>query len=95
MSDILKLLNDENEDPTVTITDTDGNRDAYEFLDIVFVLGNEYIVLSPVEGDGYVDIFKVLKGKNGEQYERETNEVILDKVFDVFRRNHEDDYDFI
>ena len=94
MSELLDKLNDEELDFTVTIKDTDGVRASYEFLDIVFLNELEYVVLSPVDGDGYVDIFRVIKTTNGEAYQRITDEALLDEIFEIFRRKNEDEFDF-
>lgn len=94
MSDLLNKLNDEEMDFSVTITDTDRIKADYEFLDIVFKDGLEYIVLAPEDGDGYVDIFRVIKTSKGEAYQRVTDDGLLDEIFEVFRRKNEDEYDF-
>lgn len=94
MSDLLNKLNDEELDFTVTITDTDGVKASYEFLDIVFLNELEYVVLAPEDGDGYVDIFRVIKTSKGEAYQRVTDDKLLDEIFDIFRKKNEDEYDF-
>lgn len=94
MSDLLNKLNDEELDFTVTIKDTDGIKAEYEFLDIVFKNELEYVVLSPVDSDGYVDIFRVIKTSNGEAYQRVTDDGLLDEIFEIFRRKNEDEFDF-
>ena len=94
MSDLLNKLNDEELDFTVTITDTDGVKGTYDFLDIVFLNELEYVVLDPVDGDGYVDIFRVIKTSSGEAYQRVADEKLLDEIFEVFRRKNEDEFDF-
>ena len=94
MSDLLNRLNDEELDFTVTITDTDGVKASYEFLDIVFLNELEYVILEPEDGDGYVDIFRVIKTSKGEAYQRVTDDKLLDEIFEVFRKKNEDEYDF-
>lgn len=94
MSDLLSKLNDEELDFTVTIKDTDRIEADYEFLDIVFLDDIEYVVLSPVDADGYVDIFRVIKTTNGEAYQRVTDDRMLDEIFEIFRRKNEDEFDF-
>lgn len=94
MSDLLNKLNDEEMDFTVTITDTDGIKADYEFLDIVFYNGLEYVVLAPLDADGYVDIFRVIKTSKGEAYQRVTDDKLLDEIFEIFRKKNEDEYDF-
>ena len=94
MSDLLNKLNDEEMDFSVTITDTDGIKATYEFLDIVFLNELEYVILEPEDGDGYVDIFRVIKTSKGEAYQRITDDRLLDEIFEVFRKKNEDDFDF-
>ncbi len=94
MSDLLNKLNDEEMDFSVTITDTDGIKADYEFLDIVFKDELEYVILEPEDGDGYVDIFRVIKTSKGEAYQRVTDESLLDEIFEIFRRKNEDEFDF-
>lgn len=94
MSDLLNKLNDEELDFTVTITDTDGVKADYEFLDIVFKDELEYVILEPDDGDGYVDIFRVIKTSKGEAYQRVTDDKLLDEIFEIFRKKNEDEFDF-
>ena len=94
MSDLLNKLNDEEMDFSVTITDTDGVKADYEFLDIVFLNELEYVILAPDDGDGYVDIFRVIKTSKGEAYQRITDDKLLDEIFEIFRRKNEDEFDF-
>lgn len=94
MSNLLDQLNDEAEDAVVTITDTDGCTGRYEFLDLVFLGERQFAVVSPVESDGDVEIFRVLQYDTGEAYIRVTDDVTLLRVFDVFRLKNEDEFDF-
>lgn len=94
MSDLLGRLNDEELDFTVTITDTDGIKASYEFLDIVFHNELEYVILEPDDGDGYVDIFRVIKTTDGEAYQRVSDDGLLDEIFEIFKRKNEDEFDF-
>ena len=94
MSDLLNKLNDEELDFTVTITDTYVVKADYEFLDIVFKDELEYVILEPDDGDGYVDIFRVIKTSKGEAYQRVTDDKLLDEIFEIFRKKNEDEFDF-
>lgn len=94
MSKLLDQLNDEDLDFTVTITDTNGNSGTYEFLDIVCRNNIEYAVLSPKSNDGYVDIFRIQCLAGDEKYIRETDEKVLDEVFEIFKIKNEDEFDF-
>lgn len=94
MSELLKQLNDDELDFTVTVTDTDGVKGKYEFLDIVKYGEDEYAVLEPEDGEGYVDIFRIITAQGKEQYERVTDGEVLDSVFEIFRVKNEDEFDF-
>lgn len=94
MSDLLNKLNDEELDFSVTITDTDAVKATYDFLDIVFLNELEYVILEPEDGDGYVDIFRVIKTSDGEAYQRVTDDGLLDEIFEIFRKKNEDEFDF-
>ena len=94
MSELLNQLKDDELDFTVKITDTDGVTAEYEFLDIVNYEGTEYAVLDPMDGEGYVDIFRIIYLNGNEHYRRETDDATLGKVFDIFRIKNEDEFDF-
>ena len=94
MSKLLEQLKDEELDFTVRFTVTDGVKGEYVFLDIVYRDEIEYIVVSPLDDDGYVDIFRVQYLGGEERYIRETDDKILDEVFEVFRLKNEDEFDF-
>lgn len=94
MSKLLEQLNDEELDFTVTITDTDGVTAQYEFLDIVLRDKIEYAVLALPDGDGYVDIFRIQSIGTDEKYIRETDETVLQEVFEMFKMKNEDEFDF-
>lgn len=94
MSLLLNQLNDDELDFTVRFTDTEGNKCEYEFLDIVHYEKAEYVVVASDEGDGYVDIFRVIPDGDSEKYERVYDEAVLDGVFEIFRIKNEDEFDF-
>ena len=94
MSELLGQLNDDELDFTVRFTDTEGNFCAGEFLDIVNFEGNEYAVIDPCDGEGYVDIYLVTVKDGKECYKRETDDGILEEVFEIFRVKNEDEFDF-
>ena len=94
MSDLLNQINDEEEDPRVTVTDTDGVTATYEFLDLVFLGDKEYAVLSPEDSDGDVVVFYVRQTEKGEEYVPVEDEMLQWRVFEIFRMQHEDEFDF-
>ena len=94
MSKLLEQLKDDELDFTVEITDTDNIKAKYEFLDIVLYENEEYAVLSPLNDDGYVDIFKIIQKGADELYERATDGKVLFEVFEIFKIKNEDEFDF-
>lgn len=94
MSELLNQLKDDVLDFTVKITDTDGVTAEYEFLDIVLYNKNEYAILAPLAGDGYVDIFRIIGVNGKESYAREYDGKTLEKVFEIFKIKNEDEFDF-
>ncbi len=94
MSELLSQLKDDELDFTVRFKDTEGTFCAGEFLDIVNFKDNEYVIIDPCDGEGYVDIFRIIMKDKKEAYERETDEEILDAVFEIFRVKNEDEFDF-
>lgn len=94
MSELLDQLKDDELDFTVRFKDTDGKDCIGEFLDIVLYEKNEYAVIEPENGDGYVDIFRIMHVNSKEVYVRVTDDKILDGVFEVFKMKNEDEFDF-
>ena len=94
MSELLNQLKDEELDFTVRFTDTDGVYCEYEFLDIVLYGGCEYAVVSPLEADGYVDIFRIMGVNGKEVYARVTDDKTAEEIFEIFRIKNEDEFDF-
>ncbi len=94
MSELLNQLKDEELDFTVRFTDTDGVYGEYEFLDIVLYKNCEYAVVSPLEADGYVDIFRIMGANGKEVYVRVTDEKDAEEIFEIFRIKNEDEFDF-
>lgn len=95
MPDILSQIKDDDFDPVVKITDTQGVTGEYEFLDIVNHNNIEYAVLCPIDSDGYVDIFRIINVGGEEKYSRVEDDETLTKVFEIFRMKNEDEFDFI
>ena len=94
MDSILDALNDEYDDNTVTFTDTDGEKHTCGFLDIVNYEGRQYAVFSPIPDDGYVMIFGYRSDGKKEYFTPESDDYVLDGVFEVFRLKNEDEFDF-
>lgn len=92
---------EEEEDGVVVLTDDEGEEVEFEYLDTIDYEGDEYVVLLPVEGDEdeavEVLILKVESGEDedDEQYVSVESEELLDKLFDIFRENNSEDFEFV
>jgi len=95
MSELLDRLQDDDpqKNPTIMLTDTKGNSDEYEFLDIISFENGEYAVLSKNDGNGYLDFFLILNGDK-EQYELVEDESLICELFEIFKTKNEDEFDF-
>lgn len=96
---------DENEelDNIIVLNDEDGNEVKFEFLDLVELDDEEYVVLLPVteegeEEEGEVVILKVEDSdeeSDEESYVSIEDEDTLNKVFEIFKEKFKDDFDFV
>ena len=91
-------------DNIVILNDEDGNEVKFEFLDLIELDDEEYVVLLPVteegeEDEGEVVILKV-EDNDDEDSEEESyvsveDEDTLNKVFEIFKEKFKDDFDFV
>ena len=96
-------MENEELDNIVTLNDEDGNEVKFEFLDLVELDEEEYVVLLPVseegeEDEGEVVILKVEDwdgDSDEESYVGITDEEILNKVFEIFKEKYKDEFDFV
>lgn len=92
---------DEELDNIIILNDEDGNEVQFEFLDLIELDGEEYVVLLPTEGeedeDGEVVILKVedTDSEDEESYVSVEDEDVLNKVFEIFKEKFKDDFDFV
>ena len=91
-------------DNIVILNDEEGNEVKFEFLDLVELEDEEYVVLLPVteegeEEEGEVVILKVEDTDDVEEEEESyvsiEDEEILNKVFEIFKEKFKDDFDFV
>ena len=90
-------------DNIVILNDEDGNEVKFEFLDLVELDDEEYVVLLPVteegeEEEGEVVILKLEdtdEDSEEESYVSIEDEEILNKVFEIFKEKFKDDFDFV
>ena len=90
-------------DNVVILNDEDGNEVRFEFLDLVELDDEEYVVLLPIaeegeEEEGEVVILKVEdtdEEADEESYVSVEDEETLNKVFEIFKEKFKDDFDFV
>lgn len=91
-------------DNIVILNDEEGNEVKFEFLDLVELDDEEYVVLLPVtedgeEEEGEVVILKVEdtddEESDEESYVSIEDEDVLNKVFEIFKEKFKDDFDFV
>ena len=90
-------------DNVVILNDEDGNEVRFEFLDLVELDDEEYVVLLPVaeegeEEEGEVVILKVEdvdEESDEESYVSVDDDETLNKVFEIFKEKFKDDFDFV
>ena len=90
-------------DNIVILNDEDGNEVKFEFLDLVELDDEEYVVLLPVvdegvEEEGEVVILKVEDTDDDteeESYVSVEDEDVLNNVFEIFKERFKDDFDFV
>ena len=91
-------------DNVIVLNDEEGNEVKFEFLDLVELDEEEYVVLLPIaenedeEGDGEVVILKLEDtddDSDEESYVGVEDEEILNKVFEIFKEKFKDEFDFV
>ncbi len=93
---------DEELDNIIVLNDENGEEVSFEFLDIIELDGEEYVILLPVEEEesedaGEVVILKVEDTENEEEesYVSVDDENVLNKVFEMFKEKFKDEFNFI
>ena len=98
------MENNEELDNVVILNDEDGNEVKFEFLDLIELDDEEYVVLLPVAEDGEEDEGEVVilkvednddENSDEESYVSIEDEEILNKVFEMFKEKFKDDFDFV
>ncbi len=90
-------------DNIIVLNDENGEEVKFEFLDLVDLDGEQYVVLLPVledgeEDDGEVVILKVEPQEENaeeESYVSVDDEETLMKVFNIFKDKFKDEFDFV
>ena len=90
-------------DNIIVLNDENGEEVEFEFLDLIELDGEEYVVLLPVEEEenpeeaGEVVILKLedTESEDEESYVSVEDEEVLNKVFEIFKEKFKDDFDFV
>lgn len=94
-------ISEEELDNIIVLNDENGEEVKFEFLDLVELDGEEYVVLLPAEEsdeeEGEVVILKVedTESEEEESYVSVDDEEILNKVFEMFKEKFKDEFNFI
>ena len=104
MNDDENVMNSGEElDNIIILNDEDGNEVQFEFLDLVELDSEEYVILLPVaseddeDADGEVVILKVEDSESEEEesYVSVDDVVVLNKVFEIFKEKFKDEFNFV
>ena len=96
-------MEDEELDNIIRLNDEDGNEVQFEFLDLVELDNEEYVVLLPVTEDGEEEEAEVVilrledtdDESEEESYVGVEDEEILNKVFEIFKDKYKDEFNFV
>lgn len=94
---------EDEDDNIIILNDENGQETRFEFLDLVELDNEKYVVLLPAdESDtdepGEVVILKIEDAENDsdeESFVSVDDEEILNKVFDMFKHKFKDEFDFV
>jgi len=95
-----EVLDDEL-DNIVVLNDENGEEVPFEFLDLIELNGEQYVILLPVEEDeeesGEVVILKVedTDSEEEESYVSVEDEEVLNTVFEMFKEKFKDEFNFL
>ena len=96
-------MENEELDNIIILNDEDGNEVKFEFLDLVELDEEEYVVLLPVSEEGEEDEGEVVilkledtdEDSEEESYVGVEDEEILNKVFAIFKEKFKDEFNFV
>ena len=90
-------------DNIVILNDEEGNEVRFEFLDLVELEDEEYVVLLPIAEEGEEEESEVVilkvedtdEESDEESYVSVDDEDTLNRVFEIFKEKFKDDFDFV
>lgn len=96
--EIRENLTEDEDDDIVVLEDEDGNAVTFRFLELVTVDAKPYAVLLPLDEDdedgGVVIVEVVDLGMESEHYDAVLDEALNERIFEQFRSEFKDKYDF-
>ena len=96
-------MENEELDNIIILNDEEGNEVKFEFLDLVELDEEEYVVLLPVSEEGEEDEGEVVilkledtdEDSEEESYVGVEDEEILNKVFAIIKEKYKDEFNFV
>lgn len=87
-----EILNEEEQDNLISLTDENGEETTFEYLDCVELEGKEYLVLMPAEELATEIIILEVEpvDEETENYLSVNDEKILDAVYGIFKERYKD-----
>ena len=87
-------------DNVIVLNDENGEEVKFEFLDLIELDGEGYVVLLPTGDKEDADEVVILKvedtdSEDEESYVSVEDEEILNKVFNMFKEKFKDEFDFV
>ena len=96
--EIRENLTEDEDDDIVVLEDEDGNAVTFRFLELVTVDAKPYAVLLPLDEDdedgGVVIVEVVDLGMESEHYDAVLDDDLNERIFEQFRSEFKDKYDF-
>ena len=100
--DLTNIPEDEELDNIIVLNDENGKETEFEFLDLIELDDEEYVILLPVieegeEDQGEVVILKVedTDSNDEENYVSVDDDEVLSKVFELFKEKFKDEFNFV
>ncbi len=84
----------------IVLNDENGEEVKFEFLDLIELDGEEYVVLLPANDSDDADEVVILKVEDTDSEEEESyvsvdSDETLNKVFNIFKEKFKDEFDFV
>lgn len=96
MSENEEMMNNEELDNVIVLTDEDGNDVEFEWLDTVEMNDNTYVVVLPADEEAdEVVILKMEKNDEEETFVGLEDEKEINEVFEEFKSRNQEIFDFI